>query len=241
MRGYVVLVVTALGFGSFGLLASSLVKRTQAATAISVFGVLFVSIGSIFLLIFWQAMASSRQRSRHGPIKGSPPPIIAYLNPFLAQVDVLCGTESSFGGWCSIESSLLGNTNAGIIQPVVEPAADEGRPGHPAGARRGRLRSGRRRGQRRSGRGRPSPDDADALKRKLAAVGNDQVAGAVNGGFVGPADVVPFGVARDAFWPKSVATWLVLSVVFLVVAVQFVSPTRRWHLRRRRAVAARAS
>ena len=35
LRGYIVLIVTALGFGAFGLLASSLVKRTQAATAIS--------------------------------------------------------------------------------------------------------------------------------------------------------------------------------------------------------------
>ena len=52
-------IVTALGFGAFGLFASSLVKRTQAATAISVFGVLFASIGTIFLLVFWQAMASS--------------------------------------------------------------------------------------------------------------------------------------------------------------------------------------
>src|SRR5512143_1862485 len=59
LRGYLVLVVTALGFGAFGVFASSLVKRTQAATAISVFAVLFVSIGTIFLLVFWQAMASS--------------------------------------------------------------------------------------------------------------------------------------------------------------------------------------
>src|SRR5215212_5650057 len=59
LKGYLVLVVTALGFGAFGLFASSLVKRTQAATAISVFGVLFASIGTIFLLVFWQAMASS--------------------------------------------------------------------------------------------------------------------------------------------------------------------------------------
>jgi len=29
-------------------------------------------------------------------------------------------------------------------------------------------------------------------------------------------------------------TWLVLTVVFLLISIQFVSPTRRWHLRRRR-------
>ena len=40
VRGYLVLIVTALGFGAFGLFCSSLVKRTQAATAIAMFGVL---------------------------------------------------------------------------------------------------------------------------------------------------------------------------------------------------------
>ena len=129
LRGYIVLIVTALGFGAFGLLASSLVKRTQAAIAISVFAVLFLSIGTLFLLVFWQAMGSSDNGRGAGPIKGSPPQVLAYLNPFIAQVDVLCGTESSFGGWCSIESGLLPDSNNGVIfqsggppQPVPIPA-----------------------------------------------------------------------------------------------------------------------
>ena len=42
----------------------------------------------------------------------------------------------------------------------------------------------------------------------------------------------PFGPTRDTLWTKSVASWLVLSVVFLFLSVQAVSPTRRWHLRR---------
>jgi hypothetical protein len=49
-----------------------------------------------------------------------------------------------------------------------------------------------------------------------------------------PADVQPFGLARDAFWPRSVIAWLVLSLVMLFLTVQFVSPTRRWRLRRGR-------
>lgn len=49
-----------------------------------------------------------------------------------------------------------------------------------------------------------------------------------------PADVAPFGIVRDGFWPRSVASWLVLSVVFLLLSVQFVSPTRRWRMRRGR-------
>ncbi len=50
----------------------------------------------------------------------------------------------------------------------------------------------------------------------------------------GGADVTAFGVVRDSFWPRSVLTWLILSVIFLLISIQFVSPTRRWHLRRRR-------
>jgi hypothetical protein len=30
------------------------------------------------------------------------------------------------------------------------------------------------------------------------------------------------------------ATWLILTVIFLLISIQFVSPTRRWRLRRRR-------
>ena len=99
LHGYLVLIVTALGLGAFGLLCSSLVKRTQAASAITIFGVLALSMGSLFVILFWQALATadqraagpgrSRARRRHRSI---------FLNPFLAQADVaptdaLCGTE----------------------------------------------------------------------------------------------------------------------------------------------------
>jgi hypothetical protein len=59
-------------------------------------------------------------------------------------------------------------------------------------------------------------------------------------GIAPPDQVQPFGVQRDALWPKSVATWLILSVVFLLLSIQAVSPTRRWHLRRGRRVTPRA-
>jgi len=199
LRGYVVLVVTALGLGSFGLLCSSLVRRTQAATAITIFGVLAMTIGSVFVLIFWQAMAPAQQFDGNGQIiptdRGRPPEAVAYLNPFLAQVDVMCGTEATFGGWCSLESSLLQTQQQG---PVFEG-------GGPVPV--------------------PMPlIDPTNLKGGPVAVAPDVA-------FAAP-DIQPFGVTRDAFWPKSVIAWLVLSVVMLVLTVQFVSPTRRWRLRR---------
>jgi ABC-2 type transport system permease protein len=128
LRGYIVLIVTALGLGSFGLFCSSLVKRTQAATAITIFGVLVISIGSVFLLAFWGAMTIRDNNDGNGPVRGSAPQEIAYLNPFLAQVDVLCGTETSIGGWCGLESSLLPNQNGVVFVgggggPIIGPVA----------------------------------------------------------------------------------------------------------------------
>jgi ABC-type transport system involved in multi-copper enzyme maturation permease subunit len=201
VRGYLVLIVTALGLGSFGLFCSSLVRRTQAATAITIFGVLAMTIGSVFILIFWQAMAPPQQFDQTTgqpiaqPERGRPPEAIAYLNPFLAEVDVLCGTETSFGGWCSIENSLLQTQDNTVFQgqggavpmpvPLAEPAIKGGVV--------------------------MQPDVAFA-----------------------PVVAPAFGETRDAFWPKSVLAWLVVSIVLLLLTVQFVTPTRRWRLRRGR-------
>ena len=193
LRGYLVLVVTALGLGAFGLFCSSLVKRTQAATAITIFGVLIMTIGSVFVLFFWQAMASADNGSGSGPIKGAPPQVIAYLNPFLAQVDVLCGTETTFGGWCSIENGLLQTQNGVVFEGQPVPA--------------------------------PMPLIDPGFRREVVGVPDIGVVGG---------DVAPFGAARDAFWPRSVVAWLVVSLVLLILTVQFVSPTRRWRLRRGR-------
>ena len=201
LRGYIVLVSTALGLGSFGLFCSSLVKRTQAATAITIFGVLVISIGTIFLLAFWGVMTTRDNNDGNGPQRGVVPQEIAYLNPFLAEVDVLCGTETSMGGWCSLESSLLPSQNGVVFVnggngggPVIAPAV-------------------------------PVP------------LMNGKGGGVIlqgQGGIANDVAVAQFGITRDGLWPQSIAAWLILSVAFLLLSVQFVSPTRRWRLRGRR-------
>ena len=76
VRGYIVLIVTALGFGAFGLFCSSLVKRTQAATAIALFGVLAISMGTLFVIVFWNSLATPvvgpRRRGAQGLPAGRP-------------------------------------------------------------------------------------------------------------------------------------------------------------------------
>jgi ABC-type transport system involved in multi-copper enzyme maturation permease subunit len=197
IRGYIVLFATAFGLGAFGLFCSSLVKRTQAATVITVFGVMAMTLGSVFVLLFWGAMTQPRfgeSSGGIGPIKGRPPEVIAYLNPFVAQADVICGTQTSYERWCTYLSTLL-NGNSGVVVFGSEPP--------------------------------PVP----AMDLTVAGGGP-----AVDAGFA-PNDVIAvqqFGVSRNAFWPRSVAAWLVLSVILIFLSVQLVTPTRRWRFWRRR-------
>jgi ABC-2 type transport system permease protein len=205
LSGYIVLVATALGLGSFGLLCSSLVKRTTAATAITIFGVLAVTIGTVFILAFWAALARFDDQGNRvaGPFGIRSPVILAYVNPFIAQADVLCGTEAAFGGfWCQAVQGLAPTQNAGVIF---------------TGDGDGVLRE--------------PPVAVPAPEPAIDPDGKQVVV--VDGGIA--VDEVPLQQVlpvRDALWPKSVLTWLVLSVIFLLLSVQAVSPTRRWHLRR---------
>ncbi len=202
VKGYLVLVVTALGFGSFGLFCSSLVKRTQAATAITIFGVLAISVGSLFVIVFWQAVTTTADVRAGGVARSAPPAPVVYLNPFLAQMeiaptDVLCATDSSLRYYCRFRSAfldqnsvLVGNEGGGVIiddGPIVK-----------------------------GGRGpNVAPDGGVVI---------------LPGAADAPLAVAPFGSGTDEIWEKTVIAWLVLSAVFLVLSVQFVSPTRRWRL-----------
>jgi hypothetical protein len=64
---------------------------------------------------------------RDDPLGIRTPSPLAWVNPFVAQADVLCGTESSFGGgWCRFINSLVPAENGIIIRdggvvPVAPP------------------------------------------------------------------------------------------------------------------------
>src|SRR6185312_14850489 len=211
VRGYIVLIVTALGLGSFGLLCSSLVKRTTASTAITIFGVLAITIGTVFLLVFWQAMGSfdATGNRRPGPLGIRTPYPLAWINPFLAQADVLCGTESTFGGgWCSVVQGLAPTTdNNGVIINNVGGGGGVGVPMPvPAVPEKGFA-----------------PGGAIAIDDSGNPIVNDIAA-----------PDQPFGARQDTLWPKTVAMWLGMSVFFILLSIQAVSPTRRWRFLRRR-------
>jgi hypothetical protein len=187
LRGYVVLFATVIGLGSVGIFFSALTRRTGASTGLTFVTTLVLVVGSVFMWIF---LSNTSDVSSTG-LRKQPPEALLYLNPFVAQADVACGTEAGgFGGSCSLMSGILGAPDQFVPQPV--PATGFGVGGAP---------------------GIIAPDGAVIPK---GGVANDIVAAAV---------VDPF---RDRFWPKSVASLLILAVVMTLLSVQFVTPTRRW-------------
>ncbi len=183
IRAYVVLLGTAIAFGSIGLFVSALVKRTQAATVINLVMTIAVTVGATILFVFWSVMTqngmlpnatATRDTSPLAAITRRPPEVLLYLNPFVTQLDVICGTEAGGGGTCSIIDAVTG----------------------------------------------------------ASTLGQD-----VSNGIVGQ----PLAARRDSYWPRALAAMLIMSAILVVLAVQLVSPTRRWRLRRRRSSAMEGS
>jgi ABC-type transport system involved in multi-copper enzyme maturation permease subunit len=131
VRGYIVLLVTALGLGSLGLFISALMQRTQAATVVAVFSVMALTMGTLFIVVFWTTMAGTSPNSPTrgdgiGPIKGRPPEALLWFNPFATQYDVICGASDGYGGWCSrlaevtngaISIGIGGGATGGTVTP----------------------------------------------------------------------------------------------------------------------------
>ena len=221
LRAYAVLIVSALGLGSLGLFISAAMQRTQGATVVTFFTVLFLTLGTMFGVLFWNTMSGVNtgsfltSGSGVGPIKGRAPEAFLWFNPFAAQYDVICGASDGTGGWCSrlytitkgaitVESSGVGGS---IIQTT--PVSGFGTGGVQI---------------------QPVPFDK-------STVGQSNVSGVAPivgfDGVPGATDPLAFGVRRDTFWPRSLRAWVVLSIILILASIQLVSPTRRWRLLRR--------
>jgi ABC-type transport system involved in multi-copper enzyme maturation permease subunit len=121
VRAYIVLFATAIAFGAMGLFVSAVVKRTQAATVINLVLTITLTAGATFLFAFWSAMTSNGLLPNEGAQLDSspiatltrrPPEALLYFNPFVAQLDVICGTETGFGGTCSVVASVTDGDSA---------------------------------------------------------------------------------------------------------------------------------
>jgi ABC-type transport system involved in multi-copper enzyme maturation permease subunit len=221
VRAYAVLVVTALGLGSMGLFISALMQRTQGATVVTFFTVLFLTLGTMFGVLFWNTMSGVSRgtgvagAAGVGPIKGRAPEAFLWFNPFASQYDVICGVSDGYGGWCSRLNSItngaisVGAAGGGLIQPTPTTQPGFGTEG-----------------------GSVAPDVIVGRLGNLPGDGlvvPDKVVPAV----VAATDPQPFGIRRDTFWPRSLQAWGVMSVLFILASIQLVSPTRRWRFLRR--------
>lgn len=220
LRAYAVLIVSAIGLGALGLFISAVMQRTQGATVVTFFTVLFLTLGTMFGVLFWNTMAGVSASSGFltgsggvGPIKGRAPEAFLWFNPFAAQYDVICGASDGYGGWCSRLNTV---TNGAIsVSGVGGGLVTQPTPGFTNDVNTGGAFVAPNVFVDGSG---PIPPDKAAILRA--------------GGVVA-ADPQPFGIRRDTFWPRSLQAWGVLSVVLILASIQLVSPTRRWRLLRR--------
>src|SRR5262249_31065238 len=70
--------------------------------------------GTIFL---WVWTAGTSYRDANG-MPETPPEQILWLNPFVAQGDVACGTEGGFGTFCGAISTIVGDTGSAFGGPT---------------------------------------------------------------------------------------------------------------------------
>jgi ABC-type transport system involved in multi-copper enzyme maturation permease subunit len=233
VRGYAVLLVTAIGFGCVGILLSSLTRRTQSATLLTYLVVLLLTAGTGFAWFFWDQMAGTvpvaqpfvrdapanvgggeagglsgfAPEPTAAPTPLRPPEAILWLNPVVAAADVVCGMDvNPYSIACQLISEVTGTVPGGDQTLTVAPVPLPAKPGIDSGG------------------GIAAPD----------VVGDAGGSAVVDSALVAPDDPFATSSTRDSFWPRAAAAWLVTSVILVVLAVQMVSPTRRWRVFRRR-------
>ena len=110
IRGYVLLFALAFGMGALGLLISALVRRTQTATVMTYIVVLALTLGSVgvhqFLVVATQSTTGSTivSTQRH-----KSPEAMLWLNPFVANLDLVCTTSpGSYHISCAYMSLVTG-------------------------------------------------------------------------------------------------------------------------------------
>lgn len=209
VRGYAVLFATVIGFGSIGIFFSAVTRRTGAATGLTFVTTIALAAGTWFVFNF---LGDTAEITSTG-LRKQPPESILYLNPFIAQADVICGTEDgAFGDACTVMAYVVPLQSNGLIPPDVKPVEPVPMPGIGIPG----LEAPRR------GIDLPQDGAGGAISRPPVLRAFDVVQQDEQ---VVPAQAAGF---RDRFWPKAVLSLLVLAAILTTLSVQFVTPTRRW-------------
>jgi hypothetical protein len=215
LRGYLLLFSLCFGMGAVGLFFSALARRTQIATVLTYVTVLALTLGSFGVFRFWHGIASAsatpggllQPANRIQP----PPQQLLWLNPLIADIDVLCGTAADgYDDNCALISWV---TN----RPYFGTFGLDGCRGDDCAMPSGIV------------------DDIAILPRvPVGAKPIPGVAGGAQPGAGQPPDagapdvqVQSFGFPRDTFWPRTALAFGGLGLLLTVLAAQLVTPTRR--------------
>ncbi|MBA2557039.1 MAG: ABC transporter permease subunit [Chloroflexi bacterium] len=220
LRAYLMLFALAFGMGAVGLFMSALVRRTQVATVLSYLVVLAVTIGSVavYAFLFASAATSSRFDSGEELLERRPSEALLWLNPFVADLDLVCTTNpSGYDSSCSAIAGITGRPDFGQERfnggPMGQPPVAVPAPGFAQGA---------------------VSCTPDGVCTDVAVPGDQLDAPVVADG----QQEIELGYPRDTFWPRSALAYLVLGVLLTVLSAQLVWPTRRlFRLPRRRRTA----
>jgi ABC-type transport system involved in multi-copper enzyme maturation permease subunit len=211
VRQQVVLLVTAVGFGSIGLFFSTLMKRTQAATVLTYCAMLALTIGTVLLFIFWSVLSTRDSDNAFGAPRRAPEQLM-WVNPAVAMIDVIANTEVGFyGPFSSMLTEILGG-QAGVTCQGDVCFND---PGGPVPVIEG-VRQG------------AAMDDLAACPPNARCLPPDQ-------GF-GAAIAQPAAGVSGHFWPRFSLTFGVMSLLLTLASMRLVVPVgMRFVFRRRKA------
>ena len=222
IRAYVFLFALAFGMGAIGLFISAIVKRTQTATVVTFVLVLVLSIGTAAAHQFWQmATRPSTTSVILAQRPGKAPEAVLWLNPFVADLDMVCATApDTYHASCEYISGVVNkpyfgtptqtNPSFTILEGEPQPMPMPGKPGiviDDVGFGADGV----------AGVAAPCPPNARCADPGINAQAQQQVS---------------FGFPRDTFWPKSAAAFTILGIALTLASAQLVSPTRRLRLRR---------
>ncbi|MDQ3492390.1 MAG: ABC transporter permease [Chloroflexota bacterium] len=205
VRAYLLLFAVAFGVGAVGLFMSALIGRTQVATVLSYVIVLGLTIGTA---IFHTYLVATSPRVDEGGFvaieeRHQAPEALLWLNPLVADMDLICITAPSGNHFtCSYISLITGRPYFGdSFGPQGGPAGMECRPN-----------------------GECFPVDDGFIVEDPGEL--DAGVGAVVA-----EEELELGFARDTFWPRTASTFLALGVTLTLLSTQLIAPSRR--LRRR--------
>ncbi len=127
LRGYLLLVCFAVGFGAIGLFISALVKRTQVATVLTYLTILALTAGTWVVWYFLYATSGVSAPGGFipgtGATSGRPAQQLLWLNPFVADMDLVCVTAvSGSSDACLVMSAVTGKPYFGSSRQHRLPA-----------------------------------------------------------------------------------------------------------------------